>query len=252
MVLELDEMSLHYQVIGTGQPLLLVHGFFGAGADWQHIFPDPPDGYCLIVPDLRGHGASTNASGVFTFRQCARDINVLLDHLQLDRIKAIGLSGGAITLLHMATATPARIESMVVVSGPPYFPDQARAIQRRSSEAMMSQLELSMMRERHRHGPEQIAQLFAHSRAFAESYDDVNFTPPYLSTITAETLIVFGDRDPLYPVALAMDLHAAIERSYLWVVPNGGHAPVFGDAAPAFASSALAFLRGEWSAADAA
>jgi pimeloyl-ACP methyl ester carboxylesterase len=59
-------------------------------------------------------------------------------------------------------------------------------------------------------------------------------------------LIVFGDRDPLYPVSLAFELHAAIPRSHLWIVPNGGHGPVFGDAAAAFSQTALSFLRGEW------
>jgi pimeloyl-ACP methyl ester carboxylesterase len=57
-------------------------------------------------------------------------------------------------------------------------------------------------------------------------------------------LIVFGDRDPLYPISLAFDLRAAIPRSHLWVVPNGGHGPVFGDHAPQFAATALAFLQG--------
>ena len=56
----------------------------------------------------------------------------------------------------------------------------------------------------------------------------------------------FGDRDPLYPVSIAFELHRAIPRSYLWVVPNGGHGPIFGDAASHFATTALAFLRGEW------
>ena len=105
---------------------------------------------------------------------------------------------------------------------------------------------MDLMRKRHVHGDEQIAQLFAHARAFADSYDDVNFTPPYLATIAADTLIVFGDRDPFYPVSLAFELREAIPRSSLWIVPNGGHGPVFGDAAPRFTETALAFLRGEW------
>jgi len=66
----------------------------------------------------------------------------------------------------------------------------------------------------------------------ADSYDDVSFTPPSLATITARTLIVFGDRDPLYP-APAMDLHAAIPRSSTRIVPGGGHAPVSGAAVAA-------------------
>jgi pimeloyl-ACP methyl ester carboxylesterase len=139
---------------------------------------------------------------------------------------------------------------MVIVSAPPYFPAQARAVQRQTSESILSTFEMEMMRKRHRHGDAQLQQLFAHGRAFADNYDDVNFTPPYLGTIAAETLIVFGDHDPLYPVSLAFDLRAAIPRSHLWVVPNGGHGPVFGDHAPQFAATALAFLRGAWNRVD--
>jgi pimeloyl-ACP methyl ester carboxylesterase len=61
-----------------------------------------------------------------------------------------------------------------------------------------------------------------------------------------QTLIVFGDRDPFYPVSIACELHASIPRSHLWVVPNGGHGPVFGARAPMFAQTALSFLRSEW------
>ena len=246
MVIDVNGIELHWEETGDGEPLLWLHGALGCGADWRHIFKEPPAGYRLIAPDLRGHGASTNPSGSFTFRQCALDVQALLRHLNLPRVKAIGVSGGGITLLHMATAQPDAIESMVVVSAPPYFPSEARSIQRQFSEAMVGATDMVLMRARHKHGEPQIAQLFAMVRAFADAYDDVNFTPPYLATIAADTLIVFGDRDPLYPVSLALELHRAIPRSYLWVVPNGGHGPVFGDAAARFAGTAMAFLRGDW------
>lgn len=246
MVIDIDGASVYYEVIGDGEPLLWLHGFMGAGADWRYIFTEPPPGYRLIAPDLRGHGASTNPSASFSFRQAASDMLALLRHLNVERIGAIGLSGGGITLLHMATTRPAAIDSMVLVSAPPYFPAQARALQRQMSEAMFSDAEMDLMRRRHKHGEAQIQRLLAQGRALAETYDDVNFTPPYLSTITANTLIVFGDRDPLYPVSLAFELHTAIPRSYLWVIPHGGHGPVFGDAAPRFAETAVSFLRGDW------
>ena len=248
MLLKTDGVELHWDTFGEGEPLLWLHGGLGCGADWRYLFKEPPAGYRLIAPDLRGHGASTNPSGLFTFRQCALDMRALLRHLGLLRVKAIGLSGGGITLLHMATLEPSCIESMVIVSAPPYFPPEARVVQRQFSEAMLGDAEMERMQKRHPRGPAQIQQLVAHARAFADSYDDVNFTPPYLSTITAETLIVFGDRDPLYPVALALDLYRSIPRSYLWVVPNGGHGPVFGDAASRFSETALSFLRGDWRA----
>jgi pimeloyl-ACP methyl ester carboxylesterase len=246
MVIEVNGIELHWDEFGEGEPLLWLHGGTGCGADWRYVFKEPPAGYRLIAPDLRGHGASTNPSGSFTFRQCALDVRALLHHLKVPRVKAIGLSGGGITLLHMATGDPSCVDSMVVVSAPPYFPPEARAIMRQFSESMLGAAETERMRARHRGGEPQIQQLFAMARGFADSYDDVNFTPPYLSTITAGTLIVFGDRDPLYPVSIAMDMHRAIPRSYLWVVPNGPHGPIFGDASPQFVTTALAFLRGAW------
>ncbi len=53
----------------------------------------------------------------------------------------------------------------------------------------------------------------------------MNFTAESLSRITARTLIVHGDRDPFYPVELAVELLRGIPNSALWVVPNGGHGP---------------------------
>src|SRR2546425_13097569 len=133
MVIEVNGIELHWEEVGEGEPLLWLHGGMGCGADWQYIFPEPLPRYRLIAPDLRGHGASTNPSGAFTFRQCARDVRALLGHLGLSRVSAIGVSGGGIVLLHMATAEPASIASMIVVSAPPYFPADARAIMRQFS-----------------------------------------------------------------------------------------------------------------------
>ena len=244
MDVAVNGVNLHYEMTGQGEPLLWLHGFMGAGPDWQYIFGEPPAGFRLIAPDLRGHGASNNPSGEFSFRQAAYDVLGLLDELRIDRLRAIGVSGGGLTLLHVATLRPALIDAMVIVSAPPYFPAQARAIQRQASEAMFGPAELDLMRKRHVGGAAQLQQLLAHARGLADSYDDVSFTPPYLGTITADTLIVFGDRDPLYPVSLAFELYSSIPKAHLWVVPDGGHSPVFGAAAPRFAETALWFLRG--------
>jgi pimeloyl-ACP methyl ester carboxylesterase len=94
------------------------------------------------------------------------------------------------------------------------------------------------------HGDEQILQLYDMTRSFAASYDDMAFTPTLLGTITARTLIVHGDRDPLYPVEMAIELFRGIPQSALWIVPNGAHGPVFGSMAPTFTAAALAHLAG--------
>lgn len=193
---------------------------------------NPQSGYQVVIPDLRGHGRSTNPSGEFTFWQCSLDVLALLDHLGVKQFKAIGVSLGAKTLLHTATQQPARVEAMVLVSATPYFPEQARAIMRQVNSENRTDAEWQQMRQWHKHGDEQIRALWRMTNAFKDSYTDMNFTPPYLSTISARTLIVHNDRDPLYPVSLAVEMFTAIPRSHLWVVPNAGHGPIFGEAAP--------------------
>ena len=60
---DVNGVQLFYRDSGDGAPLLLLHGFTGCGDDWAHVFAGPLDGYRVIVPDLRGHGRSTNPSG---------------------------------------------------------------------------------------------------------------------------------------------------------------------------------------------
>jgi pimeloyl-ACP methyl ester carboxylesterase len=137
----------------------------------------------------------------------------------------------------MATRQPQRVEAMVLVSATPYFPAQARAIMRQYRDRLPGE-QWEVLRRRHPAGDTQIESLLASTTAFAESYDDMNFTPPYLSTIQARTLIVQGDRDPLYPVELSVEMAKAIPRSSLWIVPDGGHGPVLGARWPEFLKTA--------------
>jgi pimeloyl-ACP methyl ester carboxylesterase len=146
----------------------------------------------------------------------------------------------------MATQQPSRIEAMIIVSATTHFPDQARTIMRQFSFDALPAEELAQMRQRHRHGDDQIRALFRRGSGFKDSYDDLNFTAADFAKITADTLIVYGDRDPLYPLGIAMDMYSAIPRAYLLVIPNAGHSPIFGKAKDYFVATATAFLRGEW------
>ena len=107
----------------------------------------------------------------------------------------------------------------------------------------LTEQDWEVLRRRHPGGDSQIKALLANTQAFADSYDDMNFTPPFLSTIQARTLIVQGDRDPLYPVEISVEMARAIPRASLWIVPNAGHGPIGGDRWPEFVKTASAFLR---------
>jgi len=148
------------------------------------------------------------------------------------------------TEAHVATAEADRVVAMVLIGAPSYFPAQARAIMKMFTPESRAPEEWTAMRARHAHGDEQIRALYRTAVGFADSYDDMTFTPPHLATIRARTLIVTGDRDPLYPVEIFVEQYRAIPDGALAVLPNGGHDAVFGPSRAEFVRTALAFLQG--------
>jgi pimeloyl-ACP methyl ester carboxylesterase len=239
-----DGADLSFEERGAGEPLLLLHGLTGIGADWRHVFrlEDLATRCRVLAPDARGHGRSTDPAGAFGFRRCALDVIALLDHLGIDRVRAVGVSLGAKTLLHVATVAPARIDRMILVSATPRFPDSTRTLFRAAAAAPHTPDEWAAMRRLHVHGDGQIAALWQLPARFADDATDMSFTRDRLRAITAKTLVVAGDRDPLYPVELAVELYRGIPDASLYVVPGGGHGPIFESERDAFVRRALAFL----------
>jgi pimeloyl-ACP methyl ester carboxylesterase len=236
-----NDIEMHYEVVGSGDPLLLLHGFAGCGDTWQPFIPALSKHFQLIVPDLRGHGWSTNPARTFTHRQSAADVLALLDHLRLPRVRAMGISTGGMTLLHMATLQPDRITAMVLIGATSYFPAEARAIMVASKDHTPEEV-LEMQRACAKRGDEQLQEIRTEFQGFKDSYDDMNFTPPYLGTIKARTLIVHGDRDQFFPVRIPVEMYQSIPGSELWIVPGGGHVPIFGLQQTMFEQTAIEFL----------
>jgi pimeloyl-ACP methyl ester carboxylesterase len=238
-----DDIEMHYEARGRGKPLVLLHGFGGCSQNWHPFTAQLSERYRLILVDMRGHGYSTNPQNKFTHRQAASDVLHLLDKLGIGQFSAMGISSGGMTLLHMATARPKRIDAMVLISAASSFPDEARAIMGRASLGTMPKPVQAMYRECAKRGEDQIRQLITQFNAFREDYDDMNFTAQDLSAITARTLVVHGDRDRFFPVEIPVMIYRAIPDAALWIVPGGDHVPIYDPTVP-FTSTALRFLDG--------
>jgi pimeloyl-ACP methyl ester carboxylesterase len=238
----LNDTRIYFEIHGSGEPVLLLHGFSGSSQDWAKLTPEWRTQFQLIVPDLRGHGRSGILSKPFRHQDAALDLLALLDHLGIGACKGIGVSAGGNVLLHMATMQPKRVIAMVLVSATPYFPAQARPIMREYATSIPGQ-HWEILRRAHPGGDAQIRAILASTAAFADSYDDMSFTPPHLATIQARALIVQGDRDPFYPVDLSIEMAKAIPQSSLWIIPNAAHGPIGGERWAEFVKVAETFLR---------
>ena len=242
--IKLNDIELYYKTVGEGEPLVLLHGFSASHEMWEPWIPVYQQGCKMILIDMRGHGGSTNPSNEFTHRQSAQDIYTLLDKLDIKQFKGIGYSSGGMTLLHMATQQPTRPQSIVLMSATHYFPEPCREAQSKilSEEARQNWLPRAQLHER---GEEQLDQLRHQFHRFKDSYTDMNFTPPYLSTIQAQTLIVHGDRDPYFPINIPVELYTSIPNSSLWIMPNTGH-EVAWPASQQLIEKTYNFLKNDW------
>jgi pimeloyl-ACP methyl ester carboxylesterase len=216
-------IELFYRQAGEGTPLLLLHGLFNSSDQWNPYLDNLKADFRVIVPDMRGHGRSTNPSGKLTHRQYAHDLYALVDALEITTFRAVGYASGGMTLLHLATQQPHRIEAMSLWGAAPYFPEPCRVNQRSTSFEQVQRDSpewLDGIRKQHPGGDDQIRVLIQNYRTMGETYDDMNFTPDHLSTITAVTQILHGDRDARFPIDIPITLYQAIPNASLMILPN--------------------------------
>ncbi len=107
-------MQLHYQSVGTGQPLILLHGLFGSADNWGIVTKHFSQQYHVISVDLRNHGRSPHHDSQ-SYEDMANDLLTLCDTLNLDKIHLLGHSIGGKVAMQFATQYPGRIEKLIVV-----------------------------------------------------------------------------------------------------------------------------------------
>lgn len=111
-----DGVDLFYETYGdkTEEPIVLIHGL---GADHEMWKPQiknyPEKGFFLIVPDMRGHGSSSKVNS-FLISDCARDINELLDHLEIKTTNVVGVSMGGVIAQQFAHDFPGKISKLII------------------------------------------------------------------------------------------------------------------------------------------
>jgi esterase len=111
-------MQLHHQILGQGQPLILLHGLFGASNNWgtvaKHFAHSQPKNYQVISVDLRNHGNSPHSTSQ-SYADMANDLVELCDTLHLNTVHVLGHSLGGKVAMQFATQYPERMDKLLIV-----------------------------------------------------------------------------------------------------------------------------------------
>jgi len=118
-VLHLDDIDLHYEMVGEGQPLLFIHGLGSSGRDWQEQVGPFAGRYQVIVYDVRGHGQSGKPPGPYSVPLFAADTARMLEALGIAPVHAVGISMGGMIAFQLAVSYPELMRSLVIVNSGP-------------------------------------------------------------------------------------------------------------------------------------
>ncbi len=112
-------VDIHVEVTGVGRPVVLLHGFPDSGRLWRNqVGPLASAGFRVVVPDLRGYGASGRPPGVddYSLLLLAGDVLAVLDQLGLERAHVVGHDWGAAVAWGLGSLVPDRVDHLAVLS----------------------------------------------------------------------------------------------------------------------------------------
>lgn len=107
--------ELFVRTAGSGEPVVLLHGYPQTSAMWAPLLGDLAAGHRLVLPDLRGYGRSMARAPDFTFRAMAQDVLALTAALGIDDFHVVGHDRGARVAHRMALDAPDRVRSVALL-----------------------------------------------------------------------------------------------------------------------------------------
>ena len=118
--IETNGVKLHTVIIGTGEPLILLHGFPEFWYCWKDVIPGLKDKYKLIIPDMRGYNLSDKPEGVenYSLKILVDDIKVLSEKLNLGKFYLAGHDWGGVVAWGFGEKYPELLKKLIILNAP--------------------------------------------------------------------------------------------------------------------------------------
>jgi len=246
-----SDIDLYYEDHGSGQPVVLIHGYPLSGASWERQVPVLlSEGHRVITYDRRGFGKSSQPTTGYNYDTFAEDLRKLITHLDLHDFSLVGFSmGGGEVARYLGKFGSKGVHKAVIISGIPPFllktPDNSEGI----DKGVFEGIEKAVTADRYaffteffknfyntdlllnKRVTEQAVQaswnLAAGSSATASLACVATWHEDFredLSAVDVPTLVMHGDADRILPITAAGSRTAKlIKGARLVVVKEGPH-----------------------------
>jgi pimeloyl-ACP methyl ester carboxylesterase len=235
-----DGIPLHYQDVGQGMPVLLLHAFPLNGSAFDAQVKALSGRYRFIIPDHRGFGQSKLGEGPTEMSRIARDALALLDALKIDSAVVGGVSMGGYASMALLREDAGRVRGLVLVDTQATPDDEAGRARREASakealEKGVEPLVLTLLPKLVAAGPDstvgrQVAAMMrtAEPRAVAAAQRGMALRPDskdILARYAGPALVVVGERDGVTPPEKAKQMAELISGAQLEIIPDAAHLP---------------------------
>lgn len=243
-----DGRVLRYHQLGSGPPLLLLHGWAMSSAVFGEALQNLSNEFCVLVPDLPGHGQST-AGKDYSLDSLVKELAVWIEGLDLTDVRLLGWSLGGQIALRLAGLTKQRLSRLLLVATTPRFVADhqwphglaegqvrimARGLQRRFDKTLDDFFSLQF-------GEQEISPV---RRQWLNEHLSPTVAPPQqeaalggleilrtsdlreeLVAIEVPTLVLHGTEDEIVPLSAGRYLAETLPQARFQFLEGTGHAP---------------------------
>ncbi|HCY39256.1 MAG TPA: hypothetical protein DHV02_05270 [Neisseriales bacterium] len=253
-------LKLHYDVLGSGKPLVLIAGITCDNNHWSLMKSELSKSFQLIMPDNRGVGKSDTPECNYTVADMAADIVALLDNLNLDKVSILGHSMGGAIAQYLACYYPERVEKLIISHS--FIKFRASSIMFCQHEYLLAELNASpeiratailpfiYSDDFIGNGANVQALINAiattKSKQSLDSYKQQIYaisefnSMDYIQKIKAETLVIAGEFDKLAPFQDSQEIVNKLDNAKLKIMA-GAHVPMW-ETPEQYANLITAFL----------
>ena len=213
-------ISLYYGTVGSGSPVILLHGGLANSDYWGNQIKALASHHTVIVMDSRGHGRSSRDARPFGYDLMADDVVALLDRLHTTKVDVVGWSDGAIIGLDLAIRYPDRVSKVfsfaanTLTSGVQEDVEKNPTFAKFIARAGKEYASLSATPNDYDFFVAQISKMWE---------SEPNWTDDQLRSIHAPVLVVDGDHDEAIKRPHTEYIAATIPGAGLLILPNASH-----------------------------
>ncbi|HET6975274.1 MAG TPA: alpha/beta hydrolase [Pyrinomonadaceae bacterium] len=233
-------IRVHYAFKGnpSGIPVILLHGYGDSWFSFSPILPLLDNKYRVYILDQRGHGDSDRPLGNYALKHFAEDVLAFMDAVNVKQATVVGHSMGSFVAQHVAATSPARVNKLVLVGSATKIRNNVVSDLHREINKLTDPVPEEFIRDFqssvafHSVPQDFLEGIVKESRKLpARVWQEVMMqmlspeADAQLTKIKAPTLIIWGDKENIFPRSEQEALVAVLKNSVLKVYQDTGHAP---------------------------